>query len=48
MCWNLLGLIDAPEPHPDCKDVRGTDERERMIEAMRRPKRLAGKLGDQF
>lgn len=45
---NLLGLIDAPEPHPDCKDVRGTDERERMIEAMRRPKRLSGKLGIEF
>lgn len=45
---HLLGLIDAPEPHPDCKDVRGSDERERMIEAMRRPKRLAEKLGIAF
>lgn len=45
---HLLGLIDAPEPHPDCKDVRGTDERDRMIEAMRRPKRLAEKLGIRF
>ena len=40
-----LGLIDAPEAHPACKDLRGTDEAQRMEEAMRRPKRLAKKLG---
>jgi dihydrodipicolinate synthase/N-acetylneuraminate lyase len=40
-----LGLIDAPEPHPDCKDLRGTDEAARMAEAMRRPLRMAKKLG---
>ena len=44
----LLGLIDEPEPHPDCKDVRGPDENARMIEALRRPKRLAEKLGIPF
>lgn len=42
---HLLGLIDAPEPHPDCKDVRGGDEEQRMREAMRRPQRLATRLG---
>lgn len=41
---HLLGLIDAPEPHPDCKDVRGADENQRMAEALRRPLRMASKL----
>lgn len=40
-----LGLIDAPESHPDCKDVRGDDESLRMEEAMRRPLRVAKRLG---
>lgn len=40
-----LGLIDAPEPHPDCKDLRGADEAQRMAEALRRPQRLAKRLG---
>ena len=40
-----LGLIESPEAHPDCKDLRGADEAQRMAEAMRRPKRLAQKLG---
>jgi hypothetical protein len=40
-----LGLIDAPESHPDCKDVRGADESLRMEEAMRRPLRVAKRLG---
>lgn len=40
-----LGLIDAPEPHPDCKDVRGPDEALRMAEALRRPLRMAKRLG---
>ena len=45
---SLLNLIDTPEPHPGCKDMRGTDERDRMIEAVRRPKRLAEKSGIGF
>lgn len=40
-----LGLIEAPESHPDCKDVRGPDEALRMEEAMRRPLRVAKRLG---
>ncbi|MES2596941.1 MAG: hypothetical protein V4662_16475 [Verrucomicrobiota bacterium] len=40
-----LGLIDAPEAHPDCKDLRGSDEALRMEEAMRRPLRVAKRLG---
>ncbi len=40
-----LGMIDAPESHPDCKDVRGADEALRMEEAMRRPLRVAKRLG---
>jgi hypothetical protein len=39
-----LGIITAPEPHPDCKDLRGEDEAQRMIEAMRRPQRVAQRL----
>jgi len=40
-----LGLIEAPESHPDCKYVRGADESLRMEEAMRRPLRVAKRLG---
>jgi len=40
-----LGIIASPEPHPACKDRRGPDEAQRMIEALRRPKRLADRLG---
>jgi len=40
-----LGLIDAPESHPDCRDLRGEDEALRMAEAMRRPLRMAARLG---
>ncbi len=40
-----LGLIAAPDPHPDCKDVRGPDEALRMAEALRRPRRMAKRLG---
>jgi hypothetical protein len=39
-----LGIISAPEPHPACKDVRGADEAERMIDALRRPQRIAERL----
>ena len=41
----LLGLIASTEVHPDCKDRRGDDERERMLEALIRPVRLAKRLG---
>lgn len=40
-----LGLIESPESHPDCKDLRGSDEALRMEEAMRRPLRVAKRLG---
>ncbi|MBK8091072.1 MAG: hypothetical protein IPK32_03485 [Verrucomicrobiaceae bacterium] len=43
-----LGLIDAPEPHPDCKDLRGPDEALRMQEALRRPRRVAKRLEIPF
>ena len=40
-----LGLIASPEAHPQCKDLRGADEASRMAEALRRPLRLAKRLG---
>jgi dihydrodipicolinate synthase/N-acetylneuraminate lyase len=40
-----LGLIASPEAHPACKDLRGSDEAARMEEALRRPRRMAEKLG---
>jgi hypothetical protein len=40
-----LGVIAAPEAHPNCKDLRGADEADRMREAMVRAKRIAGRLG---
>ena len=40
-----LGLIAAPEAHPQCKDLRGNDEAARMAEALRRPLRMAKRLG---
>ena len=43
-----LGIIASPEAHPACKDIRGSDEAARMIEALRRPKRLADRLGIPF
>lgn len=42
---HLLGLIAAPETHPACRDLRGSDEGARMEEALRRVRRVAGKLG---
>lgn len=45
---HALGLIEAPEPHPDCRDVRGADEAQRMKEAMRRPLRITQRLGIPF
>ncbi len=43
-----LGIITAPEAHPACKDLRGADEASRMAEALRRPKRVAERLGIAF
>jgi hypothetical protein len=40
-----LGVIAAPEAHPNCKDLRGADEADRMREALVRAKRIAGRLG---
>jgi hypothetical protein len=39
-----LNLIQSPEVHPACKDLRGTDEAARMDEALRRARRMADKL----
>lgn len=38
---HLLGLLDAPEAHPACRDLRGADEPARMREALERPLRMA-------
>ena len=43
-----LGLIASPEAHPACKDLRGAEEAARMIEALRRPTRIAARLGIPF
>lgn len=43
-----LGLVGAPEAHPACRDLRGGDEALRMAEALRRPERVAGRLGIPF
>jgi len=45
VCLKLLGIIDQAEVHPDCGDVRAGDEENRMREALRRPLRMAEKLG---
>ena len=42
---HALGVIASPEPHPDCKDVRGADEAARMAEALLRARRVAERLG---
>jgi hypothetical protein len=39
-----LGIIATPEAHPQCKDLRGTDEAERMREAMLRATRIAERM----
>ncbi|MEM1442243.1 MAG: hypothetical protein AAGF67_07875 [Verrucomicrobiota bacterium] len=41
----LLGLIESTEIHPDCTDRRGEEEAEQMKAAMRRPFRIAERLG---
>ncbi len=43
-----LEIIVSPEAHPACKDLRGSDEAARMIEALRRPRRVAERLGIPF
>jgi hypothetical protein len=43
-----LGLIASPEAHPACKDLREADEAARMTEALRRPRRIAERLGIPF
>ncbi|MGB8170765.1 MAG: hypothetical protein WCF18_24890 [Chthoniobacteraceae bacterium] len=43
-----LGIITSPEVHPACKDLRGSDEAARMTEALRRPIRIAERLGIPF
>ena len=43
-----LQIIASPETHPACKDLRAADEGARMIEALRRPMRLAKRLGIPF
>jgi hypothetical protein len=39
-----LGLLDSPEAHPACRDVRGADESARIAEALVRPVRIAERL----
>jgi len=43
-----LGIIASPEAHPACKDLRGADEAARMAEALRRPQRVAQRMGIPF
>ena len=45
---HALGIIASPEPHPACKDLRGSDEAARMTEALRRPLRVAERLRIPF
>ena len=45
---HTLGIIDAAEAHPACRDLRGADEAQRMADALRRPLRMAEKLGISF
>ncbi len=42
---HLLGLLQSPEAHPRCRDLRGPYESQRMHEAMERPLRMARALG---
>ncbi len=43
-----LGIIAAPEAHPAFKNLRGDDEALRMTEALRRPLRVAERMGIPF
>lgn len=40
-----LGILDSPEIHPECPDLRGDDEPERVTEALIRVRRVAARLG---
>jgi hypothetical protein len=40
-----LGVIASAEAHPNCVDLRGADECDRMDSAMLRPSRIASRLG---
>ena len=44
-CLKLLGLIASDDIHPDCPDQRNGDEIARMRSALRRPLRVAERLG---
>ena len=44
-CLQLLGLIASDEIHPDCPNRRSGDESARMRSALRRPLRVAERLG---
>jgi dihydrodipicolinate synthase/N-acetylneuraminate lyase len=39
-----LGLLESPEAHPACRDLRGADESARIAEALLRPLRIAERL----
>jgi len=41
----LLRLLESPEAHPSCRDLRTDDEAARIWEAMQRPARMAARLG---
>ncbi len=45
---HALGILASPEAHPACNDLRGDDEAARMADALRRPERLADRLGIPF
>lgn len=40
----LLGILTSDEIHPDCQDLRPSDETDRMREALIRPLRIAERL----
>lgn len=40
-----LGIIAAPDSHPQCPDLRGDDEAKRIADALIRPTRMAERLG---
>jgi dihydrodipicolinate synthase/N-acetylneuraminate lyase len=42
---HALGLLESPEAHPACRDLRPPGEDARMREAMERPLRMARELG---
>ena len=40
-----LGVLSSAESHPNCKDLRSEDEAQRMLDGLRRPLRMASRLG---